>query len=67
MNETYEWLYDHYALPMMQSKKPLKKSREPSLPAVIQTAGYFCGNRSKAHACGGKPTPSLSAYNRACV
>ncbi len=28
MNETYEWLYDHYALPLMQVRKDADKIKQ---------------------------------------
>ena len=66
MNETYKWLYDYYALPLMKVGKQADALKSGSSPTAALRTRCSCGTGWKTCACCGARSPLPSGSNWAC-
>ena len=67
MNETYEWLYDHYALPPMQVRDGADQIKQAILSHSDSGDRVFLGDQLDSLCMLWEPMPSPSACSWACA
>lgn len=66
MNETYEWLYDYYALPLMKVSKQADALKERIVSRGSPADALFLWDSWRICACCGARSPLPSGSNWAC-